>query len=398
MKILFIILDGLGDRPIKELGDKTPLEAAKTPNFDFLAKNGICGLIEPTYKGNYPTSKDSHLSLFGYDVKKRAMGRGVFEAIGIGIKLKKGDVALRANFATVARNMKIIDRRAGRIVDTSKLVKAISNITICGIKFLVKASVSHRAVVVMMGKGLSEEISDGDFQRAGVRAKKILPLAKTKQAKFTADVLNKFLEKVHLILEKHPLNEQRKRKGLLQANHLLLRQAGKLKPILSFEKKWKKNACCIAGGGLYKGIGVALGMELINIKGATGRANTALAEKFKIAKQKLKKYDFCFLHIKGTDNFSHDGDFIGKKKFIERIDKEAVVLKRGMPKGTIIVVTADHSTSCELKEHSPDPVPVLVYGNGKDKVARFSEKDCGKGGLGKIKSIAFLKKIVKMKK
>jgi len=114
-KILFIILDGLGDWPIKELGNKTPLEAAKTPNFDFLASNGVCGLIKPVYQGSFPTSKDAHLSLFGYDLKKWRMNRGVFEVLGIGMDLKKEDIALRGNFSTVDSNFKIIDRRAGRI-------------------------------------------------------------------------------------------------------------------------------------------------------------------------------------------------------------------------------------------------------------------------------------------
>ncbi|GAI36902.1 unnamed protein product, partial [marine sediment metagenome] len=212
MKILFIILDGLGDRSIKELGNKTPLEAAKTPNFDFLASQGICGLIEPVYQGSFPTSKDAHLSLFGYDLKKWHMNRGVFEVLGIGMELKKEDIALRGNFSTVDSNFKIIDRRAGRISDTKPLIRALQGMTIERVKFLLGVAVSHRLGIILRGKHLSDKISDGDFHKAGIKAPKILARENNKEAKFTARVLNEFLLRSHQILENHPLNKKRIKK------------------------------------------------------------------------------------------------------------------------------------------------------------------------------------------
>lgn len=388
-KILFIILDGLGDRPIKELGNRTPLEAARTPNLDLLAENGICGLITPCYFGDFPSSQEAHLSLFGYDLKKWNMGRGVFEVLGIGMELGKEDVALRGNFATVDKNLKIIDRRAGRISHKESLIEALGGVTIEGIKFLLGGAVSHRLGIILRDKNLSDEISDGDPFKDGIKAPKVLPKKSSPEASFTAKVLNEFLARAHQILKNHPLNKKREKKGFLPANYILVRGAGGLKRIPSFQKKWGLRACCIAGGTLYKGIGKTLGMDLIKVKGATAKANTNLLGKFKAARLALKRYNFVFCHIKATDNFSHDGDFFGKKKFIEKIDKNLLILFK--LKNALIVVTGDHSTPCKLKEHSTNPLPVLIYGDGKDGVEKFSEKDCQKGKLDKIKSVNLLK-------
>lgn len=411
MKILFIILDGLGDRPIKALGGKTPLEAAKTPNLDFLASQGNSGLIIPVYQGNFPSSKDGHLSLFGYDLKKWVMARGVFEAVGAGMEVKKGDVCLRGNFATVDGKRMIVDRRAGRIEDTRQLIAVLQNITIKGMQFFLAPGIGHRIAIVIRGIGLSEKISDGDFHKVGIKAPKISPLLKTKEAQFTANVLNNFLLKAHQILKTHPLNKQRQTKGLLAANWILLREAGMLKKLPNFQKKWGFKAACIAGGKLYQAIGKMLGMDLIKVKGATAEANTNVEGKFEAAKMALKKYGFVYCHIKAADNFAHDGDFKGKKKFIEKVDKCLPILF-GM-RNILLVITADHATPCILKEHSSDPVPALVYserekavkkagpvrGNGSNGAGeeKFCERNCKSGALGKIKSVDFLKRIVKIK-
>ena len=394
MKILLVIIDGLGDRPISALGNKTPLEAAKTPNLDFFAKNGICGQVKPFLfpREKTPTSEGAHIALFGY--QRYFLGRGPYEVAGIGMKMKKGDIAFRVNFATVNSNLKIIDRRAGRISDTKSLIKSLSGITIDGIKFLVKESYGHRLGLIMRGKGLSMKISDGDPKKVGVKSKKIIPLNKSKQAKFTADVLNKFLNRTYEILKKHSLNKKRIKKGKLPANYLLIRGAGIYKESPSFKKKYNLKACCIAGGGLYKGVAKILGMDIIKVKGATGFANTNLKGKFLAAKKAFKKYNFVFCHIKATDTFGHDGDFIGKKEFIEKTDKSLKSLLK--LKNTLIVVTADHSTPCELKDHSADFIPFLIYKKNikKGQVKEFSEKACQKGKLGKIKQTNLMKKIL----
>src|SRR4030042_3080084 len=400
MKIIFIIIDGLGDKPISRLKNKTPLEAAKTPNLDWLAEKGICGLIKPFYFPwqGYPNSDTAHLALFGYSPKKYYLGRGPYEAVGIGFDVKEGDLALRANFGTIDDKLKVIDRRAGRIRETQSLVKAINGIKIDGVKFFVKKSYGHRAILVLRGKSLSEKITDSDPHRAGDRIKKALPKDKSKEAKFTAQILNKFLEKVYLILKSHSLNRKRERAGKLPANYLLVRGAGKLRKTPSFYQKYKLKACCIAGGALYKGIAKILGMEIINIKGANGFSTTNLRGKFAGIKKALKKYDFIFCHIKATDSLAEDGNFQGKKIFIEKIDKNINPLVS--LKNTLIIITADHSTCSSLKRHCVDPVPLLIYREGikQDKVSKFSEKNCEKGQLGKIKQLTLLSKVMNIYK
>ena len=392
MKIILIIIDGLGDEPIPQFGNKTPLEAAKTPNLDFLAEKGVSGeVLSCVAEGKLPTSEESHLDLFGFDSKIYNPGRGVLETMGIGLKILAGDVCLRGNFATLDNeSFKIKDRRAGRIEKTENLIKAISEIEIDNVKFLIGKAVSHRIGVIMRGKNLSAEISGSDPKQEWVRPMRIRALKNTKEAKFTAEVLNQFLEKSFDILKNHPLNKKRK----LPANCILLRGAGKYKKIPGFYEKYGLKACCIAGGTLYKGIGKFLGMDLIESRKFTGLPKTDLKEKFSVAKKSLDKYDFVFCHIKAADNFAEDGDFQGKKDFIEQIDKK---LKNLLDlKNVLIAVTGDHSTCSLLKRHCLEPLPVLVY-NDKikpDIVKEFSEKACEKGGLGKIKQINLMKKIM----
>lgn len=383
-KIIFIVIDGLGDRPIPQLGNKTPLEAAKTPNLDWLAEHGICGLIEPFRLPwqDYPASDTCHLALFGYDPKKYYLGRGPYEAAGIGMNLKEGDVALRANFATCDENFKVVDRRAGRIEKTQALIKALSGKTIKGVKFLLKKSFGHRAVLVLRGINLSDKISDSDPKKEGVTIKRVLPLDKTKEAVFTAEILNEFLFQIPQILKKFHS----------PANCLLIRGAGFLKKTPRFKEKYGLKAACIAGGGLYKGIGKILGMDLIKVRGATGFPTTNLRGKFLAAKRALKKYDFIFLHIKAADNLAEDGNFRGKKEFIERIDGNLKSLL-GL-KNTLIVVTADHSTCCALKRHCSELIPFLIYGRGTDNVKTFSERACQKGKLGAIEQLDLMPKIL----
>lgn len=402
-KILLIIVDGIGDKPIPQLRNKTPLEAAYTPNLDFLAKNGICGAIKPfLFPGQEkPESDTCHLALFGYDPKIYYSGRGPYESTGIGIKLKKGEVALRVNFATVDENLKVIDRRAGRIEKTQSLIKALSKIKIKGVKFFIKKSYGHRAVLVLRGKNISSAITDGDPKRVGEKVKMILPVRlrkygtkEIKKARFTAETLNEFLRIANQILKNHPLNKKRKNEGLLPANYLLVRGAGSLRETPTFKEKYNLKACCISGGALYKGIAKILGMDLIELKGATGFANTNLKGKIQAAKNALEKYDFVFLHIKAADSLAEDGNFFGKKEFIERIDENLKSLL-GL-RNTLIVVTADHSTCSNLKRHCLEPIPILIVGPGikANGLKKFSETACQKGKLGLFNQLDLMPKIL----
>ncbi len=392
-KILLIVIDGLGDEPIPYFGYKTPLEAAKTPNLDFLAKNGICGLVVPFKlpKEKVPTSEGTHVALLGF--ADHFMGRGVYEVAGIGMDLRKGDIAFRVNFATVDKKLKIIHRRAGRISETESLVRAIQGIKIKGINFLVKKSYGHRIGLIMRGKNLSSKISNGDPKKIGVKAKKVLPLDKSKKSIFTAFVLNEFLNKTHYILENHPFNKKRIKKGLLPANYLLTRGAAELKETPTFKKRFGLKSCCIAGGALYKGVASILRMDLIKIKTATGFINTDLKKKISVAKKSLNKYNFVFLHIKAADTLGEDGNFKGKKAFIEKIDKNFHPLLSF--NNTTLVITGDHSTCSLMKKHCNRLIPILIYNRKKkDGIQKFSEKNCRKGSFGIIKQTDLMEKLL----
>ena len=391
--LLLVVLDGMGDRPVVSLGGRTPLEAAKTPTLDYLAKKGQVGLIEPIFKGPFPTSKDAHLSLFGYSLNQWNMGRGVFEAAGLGLRLKKGDIAFRGNWATVNESLKVVDRRAGRIEKAQPLVKALKKLhRLSGVKFILKAGIEHRFALVMRGKGLSDQISPNDFHQTNVQVSRITSLDGKPESKRTALLLNQFIDEAHKILENNSFNKKRKAQGLLPANYLLLRGAGELKYIPPFEKKWGIPGAFITGGGLYRGIAKILGMKEIKVKGANGEVTTNLVGKFTTGAKIIKRFPFLFLHVKGTDIYGHDGDCRGKKNFLEKIDQAMAPLLE--LKKTTIIVTADHCTPCELKQHSTDLIPVLIWSKKirEDAIQSWGERECQKGGLGLIRQNQLLKR------
>lgn len=394
MKTLLVILDGLGDRPIKELGGKTPLEAANKPNLNQLAAEGICGLLNSVDIGVRPGSDTSHLALFGYDPSVYYTGRGPIEAAGVGIELKQGDIALRVNLGTVDKKLIIKDRRAGRISSVKPFEEDLNKIKINRVQTIFRAGTEHRGALVLRGPNLSSAISDPDPHEVGLKVKKITPLEKGKAAENTARVLEEFVAKAHAILESHPHNKERVKANLLPANYLLARGAGVVPHIPPFPEKYGLKVACIAGGGLYKGIGRLLGMDVLPVEGATGGANTDLNAKFNAVKKALEDYDFIFMHIKGTDALSEDGDLRGKVHFIEKVDAAIPIVTS--VKNLLLVLTADHSTPVCLKTHSADPTPILMHGEGVrvDDVKEFGERPCAKGGLGRIKGAHLMPEIM----
>lgn len=383
-KTLVFIMDGLGDRPIPEFNNQTPLEFANTPNFDKIAKKSQAGLMYTLGRGKRPGSDTAHLSIFGYPIEQYYTGRGPIEAAGVGIQLQEGDVAFRGNFGTVDEKWNVIDRRAGRIKDVTVFANALDGIEIDGIRFIVKPGSGYRAGVVMRGKGLSSQVTDADSHNAGDSIHQVVAKDNSEEAKFTASVLNKFMKVAYDILDNLNENFEREKNGQLKANFLLLRGAGIYPSLPKFTEKWKFNkACCIAGGGLYKGVGAFLGMDVIQIPGATAQIDTNIEGKMRTAVEALKTYDFVFLHIKATDSLAEDGNYLGKRNFVEKID-QYVSLLENVDEETLVVITADHSTACELKAHTADPVPILFYAKGvrSDNLNKFSERECAKGSLG----------------
>lgn len=383
-RVVLLVCDGLGDRPVKELGYKTPLEAAKTPHLDTLASQSICGMMHTLGRGRTPGSDVAHLEIFGYPIEQYYAGRGPIEVAGLGMKLKGGDVALRGNFGTVDKDMNILDRRAGRITEVGPLAEALDGMEVDGVKFIVHKGTAHRAGVIMRGEGLSDKIIDADPHAPDVPIRTVTPTDDTKEAQRTADVLNKFLARAHEVLKDLDFNRDREKRGQYPANYLLVRGAGQHIEAPSFQDRYDLKPCCIAGGGLYKGVGAFLGMEVVDVPGATGLPNTDVAAKFKTVLEKLNDYSFVFVHVKAADSLGEDGDYEGKRDFIEKIDKAAKILLDGLPDDVLFVATADHTTPCEMKAHAAEPVPIMYRGNNVrvDQVTAFGERACAAGGLG----------------
>ena len=379
-KILFVVLDGAADRPT--VAATTPLKAATTPFFDRLAQDGILGIMDVIAPGTPPGSDTAHLSLLGYPVDKVYTGRGPFEAAGVGIKVRPGDIAFRGNFATVKDGI-VVDRRAGRIDDTKSLSDAIREQLDLDCEFLFKESAGHRAVLVLRGEGLSPKITQTDPKHVGpfLYSK---PIAKDASARRTAKIVNDFTRQVSLILGNHPVNVERSRSNLLPANAVLLRGVGSVPHLVPFEKRTGLKAAVIAATALVIGIGILTGMTYIPTKGATGHIDSNIDEKVKNVNEALKRYTFVLLNIKGADEAGHDGDFNAKTHFLERVDRALSNLE--IDDETLVVITADHTTPISLKEHSGDPVPFLIRGQGvrADQTSVFNEYIAATGGMDRI--------------
>lgn len=379
-KIVFCVLDGVGGLP---LNGKTELEAAKTPNLDELVNSSSVGLHTPVARGITPGSGAAHLGLFGYDPLIYEIGRGVLEALGLGIELGPNDLAIRGNFSTVKYDEEgtpiVTDRRAGRIPTEEnkriidKLSEKINDID--GVKVTLYSGLEHRFVVILTFpeylKEGSDLIPDTDPQKEGVSP--IIPTGKNEKSEKVADVIRKFVDKTAKIL-----------KDEASANYPLLRGISIYPHLASYEKAYGLKASCIATYPMYKGVAKLVGMNVLNVD-----ENSILSE-IDTLKKEFKNYDFFFLHVKKTDSYGEDGNFDAKVGVIEEFDKFVPEILKLDP--DVFIVTGDHSTPATMKAHSWHPVPILInskYYRGT-KLNGFYESECNKGDLGIIKSIEIM--------
>ncbi|WP_424358245.1 2,3-bisphosphoglycerate-independent phosphoglycerate mutase [Methanocella sp. MCL-LM] len=384
-KILLIVLDGASDRPVN---GTTPLAHAVTPNMDALAFGGISGIMDTIAPGIRPGSDTSHLAILGYDPYKYYTGRGPFEAAGVGIEVKGGDIAFRCNFATVEGG-KVTDRRAGRIEDTDELAKAINEkVKVPGVEVIFKRSTGHRAALVLRGKGLSAAITDTDPKKEGLPVKECHATDDSPEAKRTAEIVNSVSKQVLEAIDQSPVNVERRKKGLPAGNVILIRGAGEVPHIPPFPEKHGMKAAVVANAGLIIGIGKMCGLEHLTVSGMESMEPVKrIGVKVNKALEALQTHDFVLLNIKGADEAGHDGSFERKVKFLEAVDVAFEPLKS--LKDTLIIVTVDHSTPVTLKDHSADPVPILMNGPGVrvDEVQRYTELVAHKGGLCRIRGM-----------
>ncbi len=390
-KTIFIICDGLSDRPIAALGNKTPLEAAHTPNLDKLAVDGISGMMNLIGPGIRPGSDTAHLALFGYDPYIYYSGRGPFECLGIDMDIQPGDVCFRANAGTIVNGV-LVDRRAGRIESTLPIVELLNGLEIDGVKFILKPGLSHRIGLIARGRGLSYKISDQDPHVVDVEGvNTVVALDDSIEAKFTAEVMNKFSRIAIDKLSQAPFNLERTNQGLAPANVVLFRGSGIFPTGLpTFTEKYHLKTAFVAGAPFYRGIAKFVGMDIISFspdEGVTGLPNSNLENKINKAITVSQDYDLVFVHIKGADTLAEDGDYQGKVQFIEKIDRAIKPLVESQD--FLVVLTADHTTSSQLKIHTADPVPLTIRGEGvrTDDLNSYSERECAKGRLGTIQGI-----------
>ena len=390
-KGLILIVDGMGDRPIKELNNKTPLEATETPNLNKMASLSECGLMDSIAPGIRAGSDTSHLAILGYDPYKYYTGRGPFEAAGIGMDVKQGDIAFRCNFSTVKDDMTIVDRRAGRISEGTKaLADVINGMEIDGVQVIFKESVGHRGALILRAKDLDAEITDTDPHHEGVKVLTSTAIDPSNaNAVKTAKAVNDFVAKSYELLKDHPVNKDRIAKGLPPANIILPRGGGIGPNMQSFKERYGLNAACVAETGLINGVAKYVGMDIMEVPGATGGLDSNLINMAKSIISALETHDFVLCNVKGCDIAGHDGHPQDKISLIKKLDEMVGYLMDNFTDDTFMALTSDHSTPCCVMDHSGDPVAIAFYGNGVrvDDCKEFGERPVTKGGLGRIRGV-----------
>jgi 2,3-bisphosphoglycerate-independent phosphoglycerate mutase len=368
-KLVLLVLDGLGDVATREQGYLTPLEAAATPNLDALSKDSAQGRMVPVVPGITPGSGPGHLALFGYDPLEFQVGRGVIEALGLGLELQAGDVAARGNFCTLDAKGIVTDRRAGRI-DTSvceQLCELLSQKVkkIGDAQVIIKAGKGHRFVVLFRGKGLEGPLTDADPHREGLKVPMPEPVnPKSVSGKKTARLVNAFYKAaLPVIADKKP------------ANGFLLRGIAHQPEIPTFQERYKLRPGCLAVYPMYKGLAQLVGMTKLE-------GPQTIAQQFERYLAEYSNYDFFFIHYKYTDMQGEDGNFAAKRNAIAELDAALPILLRKRP--DVLAITGDHSTPCVMKGHSWHPQPVLLHSaySGSDKLDRFTETGANTGSLG----------------
>jgi len=405
MRYLVIVLDGAADFPLEELGNKTPLQASKKPNLDSIAANSKFGLLK-TFPDNMPTgSTTANLSILGYDPVecfggKAIEGRGFFEAVSLGVKLGKGDVAFRCNLINVKGGL-LNSHSSGNISseEAGKLIKFLNQKLGNGhVSFY--PGLSYRHVLVV--KNASQDIECAqphDHANEPLEGLLVKPLSE--KGRQTADLLNKLIFDSMKLLPKHPVNLQREKEGNLPANSIWPWSASKRPNMVLFRKKFGLSGAAISAVDLVQGLAKTAGLQVIKVKGATGFWDTNYEGKAKAALQALQNNDFVFLHIEAADEASHEGNLELKLKVIEDIDKRLIrPILAGLntvKDGVAIAVLPDHFTPVKQRSHVRGPVPFMICRPGEkpDGIKSFDEEQAKKGSFGLLNGAQFINEFLK---
>ena len=413
-KLLYVCLDGLGDDPVPELDGRTPLEAAPTPMLDQLAAQGRTGSVVTVGPGIAPESDIAVFAILGYDPKEEHPGRGVVEAVGVGMDFRDGDLAYRVNFAT-ADWPRIVDRRVGRDLssdESTALAEEVNDrLELPDATFELRATVEHRGTLVIKtddGSALSAEVTNTDpaYRKEGSlgvaletfepEVARCEPLEDTEAARRAAELTNLFVEGSARILDGSEVNAKRRRQGKLPGNVILTRDGGDHRPRLEpIQQRFGPAWGCFVEMPVERGIATLLGMAAVDAPRLG--AEDDYVRWAVLAADALDGYDALYVHIKGPDVPAHDGRATDKRDVIALIDRAffAEVLPRLDTRDTIVAVTADHSTSCVRKAHTAEPVPLLVSGGGvtRDGTDAFGERACADGSLGELRGVDILPRL-----
>lgn len=402
--VLFVVLDGLADDPVPELGDRTPLTAAATPNLDALARGGAQGLVTVVGEGIAPESDVAVMALLGFDPSVDHPGRGPVEAVGAGLELEEGDLAWRCNFATVGEWPELVDRRVGRDVDADEaaaLADIVNDeIELPGATFDFRATVGHRGVLVIRpDAGALRPVTNTDpayrrqgsigvaLERFDMRVGEAHPVEGEEDdeaARRAADLTNLLTRRAHEVLDGCEPNRRRREEGRLVANVILARDAGTRLPtqLRPLGDRFDARFGCFVEMPVEAGISRLVGMEEIPAAqrdGSAAEQYRAWAEK---AAEVVADFDVLYLHLKGPDIPAHDGDHDAKREIIEVIDEAFFGHLGPALEDAVLLVTADHATSCVRAAHTDDPVPYLVHGPVEpDDTDAFSEDQAARGSL-----------------
>ena len=405
MKYIVVLGDGMADRPLKELGGKTPLEVARKPGMDYIAREGRCGLLKTLREGMPLGSDIANLTIFGYDpAKYYPGGRGPLEAGSLGIKLGDKDVAFRCNLIT-QKDGKIADYSGGHIStdEGRELIEAV-NKRFGSENLEFYPGVGYRHILVVRNAGFDykdlEAMPPHDI--VGEQIDSNLIKAVGERGKNVVDELNELMKSSVDFLESQPVNRARIERGVSPANMLWLWSSGKKPDMPLFKDKYGKKGALISAVDLLKGIASFIGLEIINVPGTNAYLDTNYSAKADYALKALEENDFIYIHVEAPDEMGHEGRVNDKIKAIEEIDEKIVsrLLKELQGKDYVIAVLPDHATPIEVRTHTIEPVPFAIYSSKEkgDSVKDYSEKSAAKGAYGLRDGTEFMDLLFVIKK
>lgn len=400
MKHIIILADGMADEPIAKLGKRTPLQAAYTPNMDWLATNGNCGLLQTVPHGMHPGSEVANMSVLGYDVRSVYQGRGVLEAASMGVEIESEQLALRCNLVCI-QNGKIKNHSAGHISDDeAKVLVNYLNENLLGNELKLHAGVSYRHLLVV-NNGSSQIICAPPHDHVDSDIAPLLVKPRKERGKATAILLNQLIVASMRLLKRHPINIRRAAIGLDMANAIWPWSPGVKPKMQTLSQMWQiGSSSVISAVDLIQGIGKYAGMKVVKVEGATGLYNTNYEGKAQAAIQALATDDLVYLHIEAPDEAGHEGDHQLKIRTIEDIDKRVVApileYAQKCDESISIAVLPDHPTPCKLRTHTAKPVPFVIYNPNStpDSITQYDEYSTYRGSYGLIKGNSFMKELL----